>query len=182
MLHLEILHHLLQLPIPNSWWVSLLRYSQFARTVPSAETTPFNYSTAAAKKTVSNKKKRGRKLFFSSHLCVVTQVWVDQCPSPECIRAPWSSRTHQRFPLQRPGPATQFPAGWEGPVCLWRPYQEQTRHPIMTFISGGRFQASICHNKWPPQLSRASKFSCQQHTQRSAGALWQQAAKKKKPS
>lgn len=65
MLHLEILHHLLQLPIPNSWWVSLSRYSQFARTVPSAETTPFNYSTAAAKKTVSNKKKEEEKR--SSH-------------------------------------------------------------------------------------------------------------------
>lgn len=39
----------------------MLRYSQFARTVPSAETTPFNYSTAAAKKTVSNKKKEEGK-------------------------------------------------------------------------------------------------------------------------
>lgn len=36
----------------------------------------------------------------SYHISMVTQVWVDQCPSPECIWAPWSPCTHQQSPYR----------------------------------------------------------------------------------
>lgn len=137
MLHLEILHHLLQLPIPNSWWVSLSQYSQFARTVPSAETTPFNYSTAAAKKTDSNKKKKRKKNCSPHHI----SVWLPRSEWTSVLLLSVSEPPGHHAPTE--GPLYRGPAPHTAPGRVRR-----TGLPLETLSGANQTSHNDIYLRW----------------------------------